>query len=241
MAWSDTDDGGYGEFGGGYEGAPAGGGWLDDPVSVMNAIYGYNRQTIPMEVHRAIWAGQGRRHGQPSRLDQYGYPAGQSLQVTPTDENPGGYLAALQNELAQINQKVQNNNTLDAIWAHNDNLRKNLATNQLFTEHTDPITYHGLQDWSKIGKPGQNHPPTVVGGYPKPAGQSGPYPMGGIPMGSQSGGWPGPSGSYNTGTTQNSDAGWAEGGGEPYIRPRRLAYRNAYDQWDEQGGFGGGM
>jgi len=35
--------------------------------------------------------------------------------------------------------------------------------------------------------------------------------------------------------------GLAEGGGEPYIRPRRLAYRNAYDQWDEQGGFGGGM
>jgi len=31
--------------------------------------------------------------------------------------------------------------------------------------------------------------------------------------------------------------------GMPYIRPTRpkLAYENAYDQWDEQGGFGGGM
>ena len=30
MAWSDTDEGaygGYGEFGGGYAGSPAGGGW----------------------------------------------------------------------------------------------------------------------------------------------------------------------------------------------------------------------
>ena len=48
------------------------------------------------------------------------------------------------------------------------------------------------------------------------------------------------SGSYNTGATPVSDAGWAEGGGEPYIRPRRrLAYRNAYDQDDPSNFFGG--
>jgi len=33
--------------------------------------------------------------------------------------------------------------------------------------------------------------------------------------------------------------GPAEGGGEPYIRPRRLAYRNAYDQDDPSNFFGG--
>ena len=33
--------------------------------------------------------------------------------------------------------------------------------------------------------------------------------------------------------------GLAEGGGEPYIRPRRLAYRNAYDQDDPSNFFGG--
>tara|TARA_B100000949_G_scaffold69175_1_gene61513 strand:- start:13732 stop:14448 length:717 start_codon:yes stop_codon:yes gene_type:complete len=238
MAWSDTDDGGYGEFGGGYEGAPAGGGWLDDPVSVMNAIYGYNRQTIPMEVHRAIWAGQGRRHGQPSRLDQYGYPAGQSLQVTPTDENPGGFLAALQNEMNQVNQNVRDNNALDAAVAHNQNIIGQRMSNQgpRLGNRTTPLS----GPWQSIYNPETaNFLPTVVGGYPQPAGQSGPYPMGGMPMGSQSGGWPGPgvSGSYNPGI----NAGNSEGGGEPYIRPRRLAYRNAYDQFDEQGGFGGGM
>jgi hypothetical protein len=33
MAWADTDDGGYGEFGGGYEGSPAGGGWQNNALS----------------------------------------------------------------------------------------------------------------------------------------------------------------------------------------------------------------
>ena len=219
MAWSDTDDGGYGEFGGGYACALGGEGMRARDV-----------EDLQREVWNSVWAGRGKRTAyglHPNQLDEYG--------------RGRGFLSALQNELAKINQNVRNNNTLDAIWAHNDNLRNNVATDQLFTEHTDPITYHGLHDRSRIGTMDARHYPTVIGGYPQPAGQSGPYPMGGIPMGPQSGGWPGPSGSYNTGATQNSDAGWAEGGGEPYIRPRRLAYRNAYDQWDEQGGFGGGM
>ena len=214
MAW---DSGGFmgsaGESSQGMDADPVGSGLGADP---FGNIFGKN--------YDSWWrhdAGVRARMGLPARIGNI-----------PTDQ--GTYLAALQKEINQINQKVQNNNTLDAIWAHNDNLRKNLATDQLFTEHTDPITYHGLQDWSKIGKPGQNFPPTVMGGYPPQAGQSGPYPMGGMPMGSQSGGWPGPSaGGYNTGATPVSDAGWAEGGGE-YLRrkPRSLAYDNAYDQWE---------
>ena len=39
MGWSDTDDGGYGEFGGGYEGSPAGGGWQDNSLSQAIAAY----------------------------------------------------------------------------------------------------------------------------------------------------------------------------------------------------------
>jgi len=40
MFWMGTDDGGYGEFGGGYEGSPEGGGWMDAPVRGTEHITG---------------------------------------------------------------------------------------------------------------------------------------------------------------------------------------------------------
>ena len=229
MAWADTDDGGYGEFGGGYEGSPAGGGWQNNALSQAMAAYDKDLDWDTLAAY--LDSPYTKDH-----LDQYGFSKGHhpGLTVTgrygvPTDVNPGGYLTALQNELAHINQNVRNNNTIDAIAAHNQNIIGQRMSNQGLRRGSRPNT-----GWVQSTQPIDPFNPGMVD-LRDPSdvldlvgGMAGSGAM---------------SGSFAGITPGNSDGGlMSDGGGEPYIRPRRrLAYQNAYDQWDEQGGFGGGM
>jgi hypothetical protein len=218
MAWSDTDDGGYGEFGGGYEGSPAGGGWQDNALSLAMAAYD---KDLDYDTLAAYFDGPYAQN----HLDQYGFSKGHhpGLTVTgrygaPTDENPGGYLAALQAELAHINQNVRNNNTIDAIAAHNQNIIGQRMSNQGPRRGSRPNT-----GWVQSTQPFDAfNPPTVdIRDMTNVMNQLG-------------GGMPGSgamSGSFGYG---NSDGGLlSDGGGEYYIRkPHRLAYKNAYNMWE---------
>ena len=245
MAWADTDEGaygGYGEFGGGYEGSPAGGGWQDNALSLAMAAFDKDLDYDTLAAYLDSPYAK-------SNLNQYGFSKGHhpGLTVTgrygaPTDANPGGYLAALQNELAHINQNVPTTPIPDSLFPS-----KVRDYGNFFGPHVQQ-TQQTFFDPREVGRQREDLNRAVLDADTARARSN--Y-FNTEPdwtnwvaerLATTEPDWTGPSGSYNTGVTQNSDAGWAEGGGEPYIRPRRrLAYQNAYDQWDEQGGFGGGM
>jgi len=224
MAWADTDEGaygGYGEFGGGYAGSPAGGGWQDNALSLAMAAYGKDLS------YDTLAAYFDNPHAQDN-LDQYGFSKGHHPGLTvsgrygaPTDANPSGFLAALQNEMNQVNQNVRDNNALDAAVAHNQNIIGQRMSNQgpRLGNRTTPMS----GPWQTITNGAPFNPGMVDTRDPSYV-----LDLGGGMTGSGA-----MSGSFGGMAPQNSDGGlMSDGGGEPYIRPRRRAYQNAYNQWE---------
>ena len=105
------------------------------------------------------------------------------------------------------------NNTQQAAYQAGFNPYDPNQQSNPFSEYTDIQSGQLPNHRSRIGTMDANALPMAMGGYPQPAGQSGPYPMGGMPMGSQATGWnPGVGGSYNP---SNSNGGlMSDGGGE---------------------------
>jgi|ETNmetMinimDraft_18_1059904.scaffolds.fasta_scaffold28427_2 hypothetical protein len=199
MSWSDADALGVGESSQGMDADAVGSGLGAD---ALGNIFGPNVDSM-----RALALERAR----------LGLPALSPASVF-HDSDAIAYLNALQQEINQINQNVKNNNTIDAIAAHNQNLIGQRMSNQGLRRGSRPNT-----GWVQSTQSIDPFNPGVVDIRD---------PSDVLDLGGGMAGSGAMSGSF-TGVTPGNSGGslMSEGGGEYYIRKPRLAYRNAYDQW----------